>query len=102
MRTPRQPAQNPFGADDRQTVCFKGSVKGRGEQNASRRYKASQGFDEKVDLTDMLENFHRMARPVQLAIISGVLRAEPSRHTEIIKEELRYLVVHKTRDEGVH
>ncbi len=50
----------------------------------------------------MLENFHRMARPVQLAIISGVLRAEPSRHTEIIKEELRYLVVHKTRDEGVH
>ena len=50
----------------------------------------------------MLENFHRMARPVQLAIISGVLRAEPSRHTEIIKEELRYLVVHKTRDQGVH
>ena len=50
----------------------------------------------------MLENFHRMARPVKLAIISGVLRAEPSRHTEIIKEELRYLVMHKTRDEGVH
>jgi len=50
----------------------------------------------------MLENFQRMARPVQLAIISGVLRAEPSRHTEIIKEELRYLVVHKPRDEGVH
>ena len=50
----------------------------------------------------MLEDFHRLARPVQLAIISGVLRAEPSRHTEIIKEELRYLVVHKTRDEGVH
>lgn len=50
----------------------------------------------------MLENFHRMARPVQLAIISGVLRAEPSRHTEIIKEELRYLVVHKPREGGVH
>ncbi|MBT3659330.1 MAG: hypothetical protein HOB37_06800 [Rhodospirillaceae bacterium] len=52
----------------------------------------------------MLENFQSMARPVQLAIISGVLRAEPSRHTEIIKEELRYMVVHN-RDQdrdGVH
>ena len=50
----------------------------------------------------MLENFQRMPRSVQLAIISGVLRAEPSRHTEIIKEELRYLVVHKPREGGVH
>ncbi|MDD9876807.1 MAG: hypothetical protein OXR84_05135 [Magnetovibrio sp.] len=47
----------------------------------------------------MLENFQRLARPVQLAIISGVLRAEPSRHTEIIKEELRYMVVHKPRED---
>ena len=46
----------------------------------------------------LLENFHSLARPVQLAIISGVLRAEPSRHTEIIKEELRYMVVHKARE----
>jgi len=50
----------------------------------------------------MLENFQRMPRPVQTAIISGVLRAEPSRHTEIIKDELRYMVVHKPREEGVH
>ncbi|MEK9725981.1 MAG: hypothetical protein VW405_21190, partial [Rhodospirillaceae bacterium] len=50
----------------------------------------------------MLENFQRMARPVQLAIISGVLRAEPTRHTEIIKDELRYMVVHKRDDDGMH
>ena len=50
----------------------------------------------------ILENFQLMTRPIQLAIISGVLRAEPSRHTEIIKEELRYLVVHKSWNESVH
>ena len=41
----------------------------------------------------LLENFERMPAPVQTAIISGVLRADPSRHTEVIKEELRYMVV---------
>ena len=39
----------------------------------------------------MLENFERLAKPVRLAIISAVLAAEPTRHTEIIKEELRYM-----------
>ena len=39
----------------------------------------------------MLENFERLAKPVRLAIISSVLSAEPTRHTEIIKEELRYM-----------
>ncbi|MCH8236619.1 MAG: hypothetical protein IIC06_00440 [Proteobacteria bacterium] len=39
----------------------------------------------------MLENFERLAKPVRLAIISSVLAAEPTRHTEIIKEELRYM-----------
>ena len=50
----------------------------------------------------MLENFQRMARPVQLAIISGVLKAESSRHTEIIKDELKYLVAHETWRASVH
>ena len=40
----------------------------------------------------MLENFHRMPKSVRLGIISAVLKAEPSRHTEIIKEELRYIL----------
>ena len=40
----------------------------------------------------MLENFERLAKPVRLAIISAVLKAEPTRHTEIIKEELKYMV----------
>ncbi len=48
----------------------------------------------------MLENFERMAKPVQMAIISGVLRAEPSRHTEIIKDELRYMVVSQRQKEA--
>ena len=46
----------------------------------------------------MLENFDRMPKPVQTAIIAGVLRADPSRHTEIIKEELRYMVVSQRHD----
>lgn len=41
----------------------------------------------------MLENFERMPRPVQLGIVSAVLKAEPSRHTDIIKEELHYIVM---------
>ena len=40
----------------------------------------------------MLENFDRLPRPVRSAIMSGVLAAEPTRHTEIIKEELKYMV----------
>ena len=40
----------------------------------------------------MLENFTRMPKPIRLAIISGVLKAEPTRHTEVIKEELKYIV----------
>ena len=50
----------------------------------------------------ILENFHLLAQPIQLAIISNVLRAEPSRHTEIIKEELRYLAAYKSPDQYVH
>lgn len=40
----------------------------------------------------MLENFERFPRPVQLAIISSVVQAEPSHHVELIKEELRWLI----------
>ncbi|MDA0304725.1 MAG: hypothetical protein O3B76_00315 [Proteobacteria bacterium] len=43
----------------------------------------------------MLENFERLAKPVRMAIISSVLKAEPTRHTEIIKEELKYMVAHE-------
>jgi len=39
----------------------------------------------------ILENFERLPKPVRLAIISSVLKAEPTRHTEIIKEELKYM-----------
>lgn len=41
----------------------------------------------------MLENFHRMPKTVRHGIISAVLKAEPNRHTEVIKEELKYIVL---------
>jgi hypothetical protein len=39
-----------------------------------------------------LENFDRLPGPVQQAILSEVLKANPSHHMEIIKEELRWIV----------
>ena len=39
----------------------------------------------------MLENFERLPKPVRLEIVSAVLKAEPTRHVEIIKEELKYM-----------
>jgi len=41
----------------------------------------------------MLENFHRMPKTVRHGIIAAVLKAEPNRHTEVIKEELKYIVL---------
>lgn len=40
----------------------------------------------------MLENFDRIPKSVKLGIVSAVLKAEPTRHTEIIKEELHYII----------
>jgi len=40
----------------------------------------------------MLENFHRMPKPVQNAIIQALLKAESSRHVDLMKEELRWIV----------
>jgi hypothetical protein len=42
-----------------------------------------------------LENFDRLPTPVQKAILSEVLKAEPSHHMEIIKEELRWMASKK-------
>lgn len=50
----------------------------------------------------MLENFHRLPQPVRRDIISGVLQAEPSRHTEIIKEELRWIVTQERQSAMVN
>lgn len=46
----------------------------------------------------MLEHFHRLPTPVRLSIISGVLKAEQSRHLDIIKEELKWIVTEDRRD----
>ena len=39
----------------------------------------------------MLENFEQLPKPVRLEIVSAVLKAEPTRHIEVIKEELKYM-----------
>ncbi len=46
----------------------------------------------------MLENFQRMPRTVRLGIIGAVLKAEPSRHLDMIKEELRWIVTQERAD----
>ena len=46
----------------------------------------------------LLENFHRLARPIQLDIVGAVMRAENTRHTEVIKEELRWMVMRHGQD----
>ena len=46
----------------------------------------------------MLEHFHRLPTPVRLSIVSGVLEAEQSRHLDVIKEELQWIVTEGRRD----
>ncbi|MBE0532733.1 MAG: hypothetical protein IH626_18065 [Rhodospirillales bacterium] len=50
----------------------------------------------------VLENFDRLPHPVRLAIISGVLQAEPTRHTEVIKEELRWIISNERQAAELH
>jgi hypothetical protein len=38
-----------------------------------------------------LENFDELPRPVRKAIIREIMKAEPSRHMELLKEELRWM-----------
>jgi hypothetical protein len=50
-----------------------------------------------------LENFDELPRPVKRAIVSEVMKAEPSHHMEILKEELRWMAskAEKTPEEAV-
>lgn len=50
----------------------------------------------------MLENFTRMPMPVRLGIISSVLKAEPTRHLDIIKEELKWIVTQERVKKDLH
>lgn len=50
----------------------------------------------------MLENIERLPKPVRISFVSAVLKAEPTRHTEIIKEELRYMVTQQSMLRDVH
>ncbi len=40
----------------------------------------------------MLENFNRMPKSVRIAILTAVLKAEPSHHIDMVKEEIRWIV----------
>jgi hypothetical protein len=50
----------------------------------------------------MLENFERMPKPIRMGIVSAVLKAEPSRHTDVIKEELKYIIAQERSAAEVH
>jgi len=50
----------------------------------------------------MLENFDRLPKQVRHAIIAAVLRAEPTRHIEVIKEELKFMAAHDAAGLEVH
>jgi len=45
-----------------------------------------------------LENFNELPQPVRKEIVRGVMRAEPSHHMEIIKEELRWMTSKTTKN----
>lgn len=48
----------------------------------------------------VLENFHRLPEAVRAPIISEVLQAKPTRHVEIMKEELKWMVRQQQRASG--
>lgn len=48
-----------------------------------------------------LENFERLPRAVRIEIVGAVLRADNSRHTEVIKEELRWMVMRQSNETAV-
>ncbi len=50
----------------------------------------------------MLENFGRMPEPVRRAIVAAVIKAEPSRHTDLIKEEIKYIVTQERLAQRAH
>jgi len=50
----------------------------------------------------ILENIERLPKSVRIYIVTAVLKAEPTRHTEIIKEELRYIVSQQSLIRDVH
>lgn len=50
----------------------------------------------------LLENFRLLPNPVQCSIIAGVFRSEPNRYTDIIKEELRWIVMQQRDAQTAH
>ncbi|MDH5749253.1 MAG: hypothetical protein OEY85_08070 [Rhodospirillales bacterium] len=50
----------------------------------------------------MLENFEKFPESVRFFIISGILKAEPSRHLDVIKEELRWIIRPERQAPDIH
>jgi hypothetical protein len=50
----------------------------------------------------MLENFHRLPTAARHAIIISVLKADDSRHIDVIKEELRYMLLQEREAGAIH
>src|ERR671936_446860 len=59
VRTARQPAQNVFGADDRQGEALERAVERGGDHEASRLDHLRTAPDEEAKIPDMLDHFHR-------------------------------------------
>ncbi len=48
-----------------------------------------------------LENFFRFPSPVRVGIINAIQIAEPTRHTEMIREELKWMIAQQRRARGI-
>src|SRR5260221_5836731 len=59
MRAARQPAQQVFGADNREEIGFGGPVERRRDERAARPYHGGGGGQEGAEIGDMLDDFHR-------------------------------------------
>ncbi len=58
MGAARQPAQNIFGADDRQRKALERAIERRDEQQPARLDHLGRNRDEQADIGDVLDHFH--------------------------------------------
>lgn len=50
----------------------------------------------------MLENFDKLPGPVRMALVVRIFKAPPSRHVDLLKDELKWMAQHEKRSIGVH
>lgn len=50
----------------------------------------------------MLENFDKLPQPVRMALVGQIFKAPPSRHLDLIKDELKWMARQEKRTAAVH